>query len=340
MRAVTRAARRARPRAVGKWLALVVSCVLLPSASALAEFAGDSCKVPELRIESWHNVTPIGGVTIALPPNFVSAPTTSHNRRSVFFSGGRDRSVGVGTGSGPGGRLNAGSGMGTTSQVEKLPDGSTSDSYAAASDQPSGQMNQTARCTTTIGGRVVEITEYKWSAPVTFTSQNGEPSSLYRAVARFRKTASQPEVFISLDSGAQSDIGAFSAIFWTASFTSPAAASVGAAPTPACVATPNPNLPALDAVLDTALVQMLVANAAPPIPHGFEVMSLRFDDSGGVAGISVSQSDLPDSTQRQLTTLVASNLKQHDSKAPSTFLLRVDAKDTGLRYSVQSDCTQ
>lgn len=313
---------------------------MLPTAGALAEFAGDSCKVPELRIESWHNVTPIGGVTIALPPNFVSAPTTSHNRRSVFFSGGRDRSVGVGTGSGPGGRLDAGSGMGTTTAMEKLPERTTVDPYAAASSQPSGQMNQTARCTTTISGRLVEITEYKWSAPVTFTSQNGEPRSLYRAVARFRKTESQPEVFISLDSGAQPDIGVFGAIFWTASFASSATASVGAAPSPACVATPNPSLPALDAVLDTAIVQMLVANAEPPIPHGFEVMSLRFDDSGGVAGISVSQSDLPDSTQRQLTTLVASNLKQHDSKAPSTFLLRVDAKDTGLRYSVQSDCAQ
>jgi hypothetical protein len=191
---------------------------LLPCASARAEFAGDSCKAPELHVESWHSVTPIGGVTIALPPTFVSAPTTSHNRGSVFFSGGRDRSVGVGTGSGPGGRLDAGSGMGTTTAMEKLPEGTTIDPYAAASGAPSGQMNRTARCTTTINGRLVEITEYKWSAPVTFTSQSGEPSSLYRAVAHFRKTASQPELFISLDSGAQSDIGAFSSIFWTASF--------------------------------------------------------------------------------------------------------------------------
>jgi len=213
-----RAARKAPPRAVGKWLALVASCVLLPSANARAEFAGDSCKAPEMRVESWHSVTPIGGVTIALPPVFSSSPTTSHNRRSVFFSGGRDRSVVVGSGSGPGGRLDAASGMGTTTAMEKLPEGTTTDPYAAVSGQPSGQMSQTVRCTATIGGRLVEITEYKWSAPVTVTSQNGEPGSLYRAVAHFRKTASRPELYISLDSSTQSDIGAFSAIFWTASF--------------------------------------------------------------------------------------------------------------------------
>jgi hypothetical protein len=113
--------------------------------------------------------------------------------------------------------------------------------------------------------------------------------------------------------------------------------AVAAVPAPACVPKVEPNLPTLEAVLDTALVQMLVSNAAPPIPHGFEVMTLRFNDSGGVAGIAVSQSDLPNATQRQLTTLVASNLKQHDAAAPSAFQLRVESKSTGMQYAVQSN---
>lgn len=115
--------------------------------------------------------------------------------------------------------------------------------------------------------------------------------------------------------------------------------ALAAAPALQCVARPEPNLPALHVVLDTALLQMLVANASPKIPHGFEVIALRFDDAGDVAGISVSQSDLPDATQRQLTTFVASNLKPHDAHAPSSFRLRVEVQDAGLRYTVQPACT-
>jgi hypothetical protein len=59
-----------------------------------------------------------------------------------------------------------------------------------------------------------------------------------------------------------------------------------------------------------------------------------------LAGINVTQSDLPDPAQKQLATLIASNLRPHDAKSPPTFVLRVDTQDQGLHYTVQGDCAQ
>jgi hypothetical protein len=98
-------------------------------------------------------------------------------------------------------------------------------------------------------------------------------------------------------------------------------------------------LPAADAVLDTALVQTLIASAGPA-PRGFAVMALEFDPSGALTGISVAQSDLPDPAQKQLATLVASNLKPHDAHTPAAYMLRVDAGDAGLHYAVQPACAR
>ncbi len=50
--------------------------------------------------------------------------------------------------------------------------------------------------------------------------------------------------------------------------------------------------------------------------------------------MSIAKSDLPDAAQHQLASVVATNLKPHDAHAPSTFLLRVDAADAGLSYTV------
>jgi hypothetical protein len=45
--------------------------------------------------------------------------------------------------------------------------------------------------------------------------------------------------------------------------------------------------------------------------------------------------------QHVLSSVIATNLKPHDAHAPSTFLLRIDSSDAGLRYSVLpiSGCT-
>lgn len=316
-------------RAVVRYSVLVVILLLTVHPAARAETAGDLCSQPRMQLGKWHGVKPIGGMTISLPPGFSSAATISHNRGVVFFHGGRVRSVSVGTGPGPGPRLDAGSGMGTTTSREKLPLAPASGSYSSSSSQ----MNQKTQCATQIDGRDVQITMYDWSGPM------GDGNGLSRAVARFSSTGSQPEVFISLESDTQSDVVSFREVFWTASFddagsgTSPATAAV-AAP---CVAKPDPSLPAPGAVLDTALVRTLIATSGP-IPTGFAVLAVKFDGSGALAGISVSQSDLPDSAQRKIATLVASNLEPHDARAPSSFLLRVDARDSALHYTVQPAC--
>jgi hypothetical protein len=180
-------------------------------------------------------------------------------------------------------------------------------------------------------------------------------------VARFFSTGSQREVFVAFKSNIQSDIGANRQIFWTITFpgyvagTAPSAqqtvasSPAGAAPgttanaalaaAPACVPRPDPTLPAAGAVVDSALVQMLVSGASA-MPHGFAVMSLKFDGSGSLAGLSVAQSDLPDPVQKQLVTLVASNLKPHDAKSPAAYMLRVDTQEQGLHYTVQGSCAQ
>lgn len=281
------------------------------------------CNQPAANLEMWQNVKPMAGMTISLPPGFGPTAVVSHNGGALFYRGGRTRSVGVGAGSGPGSRLDAGAGMGTTTSRERIPPTIDVQSYSAVSDR----MNERARCTTTIDGRAVEITLYEW----------GDPAGgvwLARAVARFRATGSLPERYITLESDTPSDVASLRQVFWSVSFKD--AASVASTDTAhaSCVAKPDRALPAVDGLLDTSLVHMLVSNAASPIPRGFEVISLRFNGAGGVDAISVTQSDFPDSVQRQLATLVASNLKEHDAATSSAFLLRIESTAPGLAYLV------
>ena len=117
------------------------------------------------------------------------------------------------------------------------------------------------------------------------------------------------------------------------------AAGDSAKPAFVCNQKPDSKLPTADAVVDTALVQSLMAGSGPA-PKGFAQMALRFD-KGALVNIAVlPTSDLPDPVQRQLATLVASNLKPHDKKTPSTFILRVDSKDDGLHYAVEPPCSK
>jgi hypothetical protein len=306
---------------------LAVASLLVYSGSALAQPMTDMCSQPKMKTEKWHSITAPAGMTLMIPQGYVArgngAVSNPHYADAQWYWSGEHRFIIVGSGAGPS-VLTEGSGM-----------------------------TQTGECQATIAGRRVEISNYTWTHEDQQMSPTGAAGSEYLVVARFYSTGSLRESFIAYRTNIQSDASSMRGVFWTASFDAPnsvasaapvpqadagsappAQAAVAVAPAPACVPKPDPNLPTLDAVLDTALVQMLVSNAAPPVPHGFEVISLRFNDAGGVAGISVSQSDFPDATQRQLTTLVASNLKQHDAKAPSTFQLRVESQSSGMRYAV------
>jgi hypothetical protein len=221
----------------------------------------------------------------------------------------------------------------------------------------SAQMNPMGDCETTIGGRRVEISLYNWTVEDSSMAPSGDAGTHYRAVARFLTSGSWREVFVSIQSNMRSDVMSYRQLFWTADFGgSPAPAGVasvadarsvaspGVSPTSAaqtstspCIAKADPMLPAADAVLDTALVQTLIASAGPA-PRGFAVMALEFDRSGALAGISVAQSDLPDPAQRQIATLIASNLKAHETRTSASYMLRVDAGEAGLRFAVQPAC--
>ena len=270
-------------------------------------------------------------MTVMLPPGFVARgiATGSANADTHGYFSGTHRYIMIGSGSGP----------------------SNLSVRGAA-------MLQTADCETVLGGRRAELTSYTWTEEDDNMSPSGQAGPQYMAVARFFSSGPQREVYIAFKSNIQSDIGSNRQIFWTVAFpgfaggaTPPASQTVGASPAaagpgavaaavapaaPACVPKADPSLPAASAVLDSALVQMLISGAGP-MPKGYALMSLKFDGAS-LAGINVSQSDLPDQAQKQIATLVASNLKPHDAKSPAAFMLRVDTQEQGLHYTVQGAC--
>ena len=306
--------------------ALAVVCALAISGSALAQPWGDMCSPPKMKTDKWHSISAPAGMTLMIPQGYAlrgsgASASVGFEDARVYWSG-EHRYIAAGSGAGP----------------SALTGG--------------GQITQTGECEAQIAGRRTEISTYNWTNEDNSMSPSGAAGEEYLVVARFYSTGSMRESFIAFKTNIQSDVSSMRQVFWTASFGSPiadaqpiAASAAGSQPppgataataAPACVPKPDPNLPSVDAVLDTALVKMLVSNAAPPVPHGFEVMRVSFDPLGGVAGIAVSQSDLPDATQRQLTTLVASNIKHKPAKAPSTLELMVDVAADGMRFALHA----
>jgi hypothetical protein len=314
----------------------LIGCILATSRGALAESAPDLCAPPKMHTEQWPTTEQVGGATILLPPDFHATGNSSGLVDEKYFVSGRHRQIIIGTGSAPKSMTR------TTSTIERLP---SSDSSGMAANEGSS-MTQISSCQATINGRSVEITFSSITSPDRSASDASNAGTLYRIAARFLAPAAQDEMFIVFESDVRSEIADYRQLFWTVSFDSAPpqgapAQSTSAAKTapPPCVPKPDPSLPALGAVLDTALVQSLVASTGP-VPHGFALMSLKFDGKGALTSISVPQSDLPDPAQKQLATLVASNLKPHDKHTPSSYTLRVDASDTGLRYAVQGACAK
>lgn len=102
-------------------------------------------------------------------------------------------------------------------------------------------------------------------------------------------------------------------------------------PDPLCKPSPK-GAPAPGAVVDTALVQSL-ASGADSLPHGYGVVALTFDASGALAGVAVVDSDLPADAERQLATIVSSNIKPRPATS-TTLYLRVDTGGKALRYTM------
>jgi hypothetical protein len=306
--------------------AVIAACLSAASTRALAEQRADLCSPPKMQTDKWPGSEHVAGATILLPPGFHGTGNSSGLPNEKYFVSGRHREIGIGVGSHPM------SGTTTTSGVERLPAGIT----ASAPSDAGGQTTQLSSCTTTIDGRQVEITLTSWTLVDRSLSNSSDAGAYYRIVARFLPAGSQREMFVSFQTDNRSEISQYRQLFWTVTFDGSPARATACAPPP-CVAKPDPSFPTADAVLDTALVQTLIASAGPA-PHGFVVMALEFDPSGALAGITVAQSDLPDPAQRQLATLVASNLKPHDARTAASYMLRIDAGDAGLRYATQPAC--
>lgn len=311
--------------------------MLATSRGALAESAPDLCAPPKMQTEKWPTTEQVGGATVLLPPGFRPSSSARGPVDEKYFVSGH-REIIIGPGAAP--KSDA---MITTS-IEKLPAAMPS---GMSDDSPA--MTQLSSCETTINGRRVQITLSSLMSHAQGAPDGGASASFYLILARFFAAPPNGEMFIAFETDSRSEISSYRQIFWAATFdgsappssapAKPAArGAVAAAPAaPPCVPKPDPSLPAPDAVLDTALVQSLLASAGP-VPHGFALMSLKFDGKGALTNISVPESDLPEPAQRQLATLVASNLKPHDKHTPSTYMLRVDAADTGLHYTVQGAC--
>jgi hypothetical protein len=318
----------------------IFACTIAASGRALAESGPNLCAVPKMNTEKWPSTEQVGGVTILLPPGFHSTGNSSGLADEKYFVSGRHREIAIGSGSAPR------SARATRSSIERLPASALS---PGMSPDFGSSVTPLSACETTISGRRVNISLFSVTTQDRGASDPSNAGTVYRVVARFYAAPPLGEMFISFQTDSRSEISDYRQIFWTATFDGSAPpSSVSAKPTasgavaaapapPPCIAKPDPSLPAPDAVLDTALVQSLVSSTGP-VPHGFALMSLKFDGKGALTSISVPESDLPDPAQKQLATLIASNLKPHDKQTPSSYRLRVDAADTGLHYAVQPAC--
>ena len=327
----------------------ILSALCIASASAGAETRADLCAPPKMQTDKWRTVSEAGGMSVMLPPGYAAhgVSGTSSSADAHFYTNGR-KSIVIGSGSGP-----------------------------SVLDRGGSSMNQKEDCLTFINGRRVELTMYDWTVEDQSMSPSGDAGTHYGLVARFLTSSTYREVFIAITSNMKSDVMFNREVIWTATFrgapmtagATPASATMSsslvaagpaavapaqsapapAAPTsrpdtgqlaaPVCIQHPDPKLPTADAVFDTGLVQSLMSGTGA-VPKGFAQMVLHFDNSGALVNIAVPQSDMPDPVQRQLATLVASNLKPHDGKSPATFMLRVDSKDDGLHYEVEPPCSQ
>jgi hypothetical protein len=294
-------------------------CVVASNSHASTRPVDDMCSQPKMKTDKWQIRQEAAGMMLLLPPGFVTSGTNggfATDGDTHFYVNGEHRSITVGSG-----------GM----AILRFRD-----------------VAETGECETVIAGRRVSLTMYHWVVEDSALSASGDAGPHYALVARYYAIGGLREQYVGMISNSSSDLKYFRQLFWTVSFPGSAAPVAAAAatpatlvaatpavapPAPACDPASAPGLPAADAVLDSSVVRMLVASAAP-IPKGYELLALQFAGSGELSGMSVAQSDLPQASQHELSSVIATNLKPHDAHAPSTFLLRIDSGDTGLRYAV------
>ena len=294
-------------------------CMVTASGHASTVRRDDLCSEPKTKTDKWQTRQEAAGMTLLVPPGFV---TRGGEGDTHFYVSGEHRSITVGLGTGMG--------------LLRYPD-----------------VGETGECETVIAGRRVTLTSFHWVVEDPLLSASGNAGPHFALVARYYSGGGLREQFVGLISNSSSDLKYFRQLFWTVSFPSSATSVAEAATTPGALVAAAPaaaapacdpavvaGLPAADAVLDSSVVGMLIASAKP-IPKGYELMALQFAGSGELSGMTVAQSDLPEASQHELSSVIATNLKPHDAHAQSTFLLRIDSSGAGLRYSVLpiSGCT-
>ena len=296
-----------------------------------AETRDDLCAPPKMKTDKWQSRSENGGMTILIPPGFSlgGMGMGSEIGGAHFYRNGEHRVLFIGFGAG-------------VQSILKDPG-----------------VSEKSECETEIAGRRVNITVYNWVNEDKLLSASGNAGAHFAAVARFYASGSHPEVFVAFISNVMYEVKSFKQLFWTVSFdtpstvaaaatvapvapvAAPAVANVASQPTASAMvvgascnaASASASLPTASAVVDSAVVGTLLASAAP-IPSGFEVVRLQFDAGGELAGMNVSQSDLPEASQRELAAVIGTNLKAHDGKEPASIYLRIDSTANGLGYSI------
>ena len=307
------------------WSAAAAACLLSSASSAIAEPMGSMCDAPNMKTDKWQQRSENGGMTILIPPGFGSGGMGygTEEAGAHYYHNGEHRLLIIGFGAG------------------------------LMSILRNRNVTEDSECETVLAGRRALITVYSWVNEGDRLTAAGGFGAHSAAVARFYASGAQPELFVAFITNAKYELSSFKQVFWTVSFGGSPSATIAAAPVAAspviatavastqpvavaataCDAGSTAGLPTASTVIDSAVVQTLLASSAP-IPNGYEVMQLQFDGNGELAGLSVAQSDLPEASQRELSAVVGTNLKTHDALTASTILLRIDSGDTGLRYAV------
>ncbi len=300
---------------------LLVAAALLGGSSTA--HASNLCTPPNDSVPKWHAKQAVPGITVRIPPGLSLVRSGASFQR---YQGGR-RSFGVSIGEGAG-------------DLARL-----------------SELSQIDFCQAVIQDRPVQITTYTYVQEDAAMNPTGQAGSWYVAIARWPAVAGQPTVTLWMESNLKSDLMTLRPYFFTVQLpaltaakgaSSPSSATPGSGTSPtlpaqpgsrtdsaACLAPTSVPLPAIDAIVDTALVQMLAASDSAPAP-GFAVLALHYDDQGGVASVDVTDTDLAPSEQRHLAALVSSNIRSRAANTPQGVQIHVSRSAHGLEYRVMS----
>jgi hypothetical protein len=198
---------------------------------------------------------------------------------------------------------------------------------------------QTSLCTTTIGGRRVEITTYMWDVANEALSIKEGMGKHYMAVARWNGIENHRTAYMWYSSDYKSDLMGMRSMFWTAQFAglvggSDAAAAAAVPVAAACLDTIPAPRGTIGEYLDTSLVAMLVNGASPPLPKSTTEFFMRFDSTGAVQKLGVTRSELPETAQQQMAAIVGSNILPQKAGSITFLRIRVEIGDTVLSYKL------